>query len=69
MDYVVIIEQGQAGYGAYVPDLPGCIAAGETMEEARELITEAVRLHVEDLRQRGDAVPMPTSFSETVPVA
>ncbi len=69
MDYVVIIEQGQTGYGAYVPDLPGCIAVGDSKEEARELITEAIRLHIEDIRQRGDAVPTPTSSSETVRVA
>lgn len=49
MRYMVIIEQGETGFGAYVPDLPGCIAAGETEQEVLELITEAVEFHLEGL--------------------
>lgn len=71
MRYVVIIEKGTDSYGAYVPDLPGCVAVGETPEEARELIQEAILLHLESMREAGIAVPEPMSRSEyiDVPVA
>lgn len=49
MRYVVIVEQGENGIGAYVPDLPGCVAVGETKEEVLRLIGEAVELHLEAL--------------------
>ena len=61
MEYVVIFEKGENSYGASVPDLPGCIAVGETMEEVRELIAEAIAFHIEGLREDGDVVPSPTS--------
>ena len=69
LDYVVIIEKGETGYGAYVPDLPGCAAAGETIDEVRQLIREAIPLHIEMMRQQGETVPSPTSLAETVRVA
>lgn len=69
LDYVVIIEKGETGYGAYVPDLPGCVAAGETIDEVRQLIREAIPLHIEMMRQQGEQVPSPTSLAETVRVA
>ncbi|HEX8324390.1 MAG TPA: type II toxin-antitoxin system HicB family antitoxin [Tepidisphaeraceae bacterium] len=69
MEYVVIIERGENSFGAYVPDLPGCVAAGETREEVSALIGEAIRLHLDDLRERGEAIPLPTSYTETVRVA
>jgi predicted RNase H-like HicB family nuclease len=69
LDYVVIIEKGETGYGAYVPDLPGCVAAAETIEEVRQLIREAIPLHLEMMRQQGEEVPNPTSLAETVRVA
>ena len=69
MEYVVIIERGEEGFGAYVPDLPGCVAAAATQEEVRHLISEAIQLHVEDLRSQGQSVPMPTSSTELVRVA
>ncbi len=68
MKYTVIVEQGEQSWGAYVPDLPGCIAAGETREEALELIREAIEFHVEGLVQQGESVPEPHSFSEIVEV-
>ncbi len=68
MKYTVIVEQGEQSWGAYVPDLPGCIAAGETREEALELIREAIEFHVEGLVQQGESVPQPHSFSEVVEV-
>ena len=61
MEYVVIFEKGENSYGASVPDLPGCIAVGETMDEVRELIAEAIAFHIEGLREDGNIVPSPTS--------
>lgn len=69
MKYTVILEKGDSGFGAYVPDLPGCVAAAETKDEALELIAEAIEIHLEDLRERGEAIPEPHSFFETVEVA
>lgn len=66
MRYAVIIEKGEASYGAYVPDLPGCVAVGETREEAEELIREAIKFHIEGLREDGLPVPEPSSFFEYI---
>lgn len=66
MRYAIIIEKGANGYSAYVPDLPGCIAAGDTVEEVRTLIAEAVQMHLEGMREDGDPVPEPTSLCEYV---
>jgi len=68
MDYVVIVEKGETSYGAYVPDLPGCVAVGETREEAMQLIREAIEFHLEGLRQDGRPVPAPSSSIELVTV-
>ena len=57
MEYVVIFERGKKSYGAYVPDLPGCVAVGETREEAAHLIREAIALHVAGLRRGGLGAP------------
>jgi predicted RNase H-like HicB family nuclease len=62
MEYVVILEQGDTSVGAYVPDLPGCVAVGETKDEAMQLIREAIELHIESLRENGEAAPRPHSF-------
>jgi predicted RNase H-like HicB family nuclease len=67
MKYAVVIEKGPTSYGAYVPDLPGCIAVGGTIEEVERLIREAIPLHLESLRDHGDPVPMPTTRVEYVP--
>jgi predicted RNase H-like HicB family nuclease len=61
MRYMVIIEHGETSWGAHVPDLPGCIAAGETRDEVVRLIREAVLLHIGDLKRRGLPVPRPAS--------
>lgn len=63
MQYVVIFEKGENSYGAYVPDLPGCIAVGETLEEVRALITEAIAFHIEALLEAGVPVPGPSLTS------
>ena len=68
MEYVVILEQGESSIGAYVPDLPGCVAVGETREEAMDLIREAIELHIESLREHGEPVPAPHSYVEKVAV-
>lgn len=69
MQYTIIIERGATSFGAYIPDLPGCVAVGDTREEVRELIHEAIEFHLEDLRERGLSVPAPVSSSELVEIA
>jgi predicted RNase H-like HicB family nuclease len=68
MRYVIIIEKGATSYGAYVPDLPGCIAVGETEAEVLALIEEAVVFHLEGLREAGMPVPPATSQSDYIEV-
>lgn len=60
MEYVVIYEKGDNSYGAYVPDLPGCITVGETLEETQTLIQEAIEFHIEGLQEDGEEVPQPS---------
>jgi predicted RNase H-like HicB family nuclease len=69
MRYLVVVEQGATSFGAYVPDLPGCVAAGETREEVLRLIREAIEFHIEGLKQEGQPVPPPSSTSAVVDVA
>lgn len=70
MDYVVVIERGEDGsYSAYVPDLPGCVTCGDTVEEARSLIAEAIAAHVDSLRIHGEVVPSPTAKAFSVRAA
>jgi len=69
MRYTVVIEQGPTSYGAYVPDLPGCIAAAESRSEVISLIREAIEFHVETMRDEGIPVPEPHSTAESVEVA
>jgi len=61
--YLVIYEQGPDSWGAYLPDLPGCVAVGATRQEVEELIGEAVEAHIDVLRAEGLTVPPPASFS------
>ena len=58
-EYAVVIEKTGNGYSAYAPDLPGCIAAGDSQTEVAELIREAIVMHLESLREHGDPVPEP----------
>ena len=69
MQYLVVVEEGRESFGAYVPDLPGCIAAGESREEALALIREAIEFHIEGLKQTGQPIPPPSSSSEVVEIA
>ncbi|MGB3206898.1 MAG: type II toxin-antitoxin system HicB family antitoxin [Crinalium sp.] len=66
MEYAVIIEKGKTSYGAYVPDLPGCVAVGETLEEVKTLIQEAIEFHIEGMREDGIFIPEPTTICEYV---
>lgn len=69
MQYLVIFEKGENSYGAYVPDLPGCVAVGESMDEARGLISEAIQFHIDGLREAGCVVPLPSSTVAFIDVA
>ena len=69
MRYLVILEKGPASYGAHVPDLPGCVAVGETEGEVLALIREAIELHLDDLQRRGEPIPSPSSTCQVVEVA
>lgn len=69
MRYAVVIEKGAKGFGAYVPDLPGCIAAAKTRDDVVKLIQDAMEFHIEGLKQDGTPVPKPTSSVEFVEVA
>lgn len=69
MRYAIVIEKAERNYAAYVPDLPGCVATGATIEETEKSIREAIELHVEGLRADGLAVPEPSSRVEYVEVA
>ncbi|MBI3666901.1 MAG: type II toxin-antitoxin system HicB family antitoxin [Acidobacteria bacterium] len=66
MKYAVIIEKGETGCSAYVPDLPGCVAAARTEQEVRHLIREAIQFHIEGLELHGEPVPEATSLCEYV---
>ena len=57
MRYAVVIEESITGFGAYVPDLPGCVAVAESEDEVRQLIREAVQFHLDALREDGIAIP------------
>lgn len=69
MKYAVILEKTETGYSAYAPDLPGCIAAGASLEETQRLMQEAVEFHLETMRADGDAIPEPTTQASYVSLA
>jgi predicted RNase H-like HicB family nuclease len=66
MRFAVVIERGIRNYSAYVPDLPGCVAAGDTVAEVTELMREAIKLHIQGLIEDGLDVPRPTSSVEYI---
>lgn len=68
MRYLVVVEKGPSSFGAYVPDLPGCIAVGETREEVLASIHEAIEFHLEGLKEDGEPIPPSSSSSEVVEV-
>ena len=68
MKYTVVYEKTPNNFSAYVPDLPGCVAAGETREETERLIREAIAFHLEGLRETNEPIPEPGTWTETVEV-
>jgi len=68
MKYGIVIEKAASNYGAYVPDLPGCVTTGKSLTEVRKLIAEAIEFHIDGLRLNGYPVPEATSLCEYVEV-
>ena len=68
MRYAVLVEKTRTGFSAHVPDLQGCVAAGETQEETIQLIREAIEFHLEGMKLHGEMVPAPASMCEYVEV-
>ena len=68
MQYLVVVEAGPTSFGAYVPDLPGCVSAGATREEALAFIREAIEFHLDGLRESGQPVPRPSSTGEIISI-
>jgi predicted RNase H-like HicB family nuclease len=68
MKYLVIYEKSESGWGAYAPDLPGLGVAAKTLEQAKELIREAIDFHLDGMRQHGDQIPVPTATTEYITV-
>ncbi|MPZ99781.1 MAG: type II toxin-antitoxin system HicB family antitoxin [Dehalococcoidia bacterium] len=66
MQYLVVYERTGNGYSAYVPDLPGCVAAGDTKEEVGRLIREAIEIHLEGMREEREPIPRPGAYAELV---
>ncbi len=66
MRYAIVIEKAEGNYSAYVPDLPGCVAAGASVAEVEAEIREAIRFHIEGLKADGSDIPPPTSIAEYV---
>lgn len=69
MRYAIVVEKTKNNYSAYVPDLPGCVATGQTVKEAENKIREAIEFHIEGLREDGLVVPQPASIVEYLEVA
>jgi predicted RNase H-like HicB family nuclease len=67
--HAVVFEQAEANYGAYVPDLPGCVATGHTREEVRQQIREAIAFHLEGMRDAGLTPPQPSTWVDLVEAA
>ncbi len=66
MKYAVVIEKTENNYGAYIPDLPGCVAVGDTLEEVKREIREALRFHLEGMRADGEEIPEPAAVCEYI---
>jgi|SRR5580658_1075881 predicted RNase H-like HicB family nuclease len=68
MKYAVIYEKTATGYSAYVPDLPGCVAAAATLEETEDLMRGAIEMHLASMREDGDPIPAPTTLADYIAV-
>lgn len=69
MRYAIVIERGESGYSAYVPDLPGCVATGNTQEDVKANMREAIVFHIEGMRENGESVPEPSAEIDYIEVA
>ena len=69
MRYAIVIEQADANYSAYAPDLPGCVATGATVEDTERSMREAIEFHLDGMREDGVTIPTPSSRVEYVDVA
>jgi len=69
MKYAVVIEKGENNFSAYVPDLPGCVAAADSLEETEQLIREAIEIHIRGMREDGLDISEPTSLAREIEVA
>ena len=69
MRYAVLFTKTDTGYSAHVPDLPGCVAAGATLEETAELMRKALQMHLDGLREDGEAIPEPSTIAESITAA
>ena len=69
MRYAIVIEKAEKNYGAYAPDLPGCVATGKTVEETVRRMREAIEFHLEGLRDSGEPILQPTSLCDYIEVA
>lgn len=68
MRYAVVIEKAEGNYSAYVPDLPGCVAVGDTLDEIDQMIREAIEFHLEGMQLNGEPIPQPSSLCQYVEV-
>lgn len=64
--YAIVIEKAQGNYSAYVPDIPGCVATGETVEETEQNLREAIRFHLDGIREDGLPIPEATTVCDYV---
>ena len=69
MRYGIVIEKGADNCSAYVPDLPGCIATGSTLEQTKERIREAIQTHLDGMREDGTSAPVPTTICDWIDIA
>ena len=69
MKYTVVIEETRTGFSAYIPDLPGCVAAGATRDETLELLREGAEMHIEFMREDGEVIPEPGAAVDVIEVA
>ena len=68
VEFLVVVEKGKSSYGAYVPDLPGCVAVGDSRRRVLKLIREGIELHIQAMREAGELIPAPTSRCEIVKI-
>ncbi len=69
MRYAIVIEKAESNYSAYVPDLPGCVATGASIQQVEAEIREAIEFHIEGLREDGSLIPVPSSQVEYIEIA